>query len=281
MNSSRAVASNLPNHERKRIAMSSLSKAESNRDLANREDVSRQFVHRQKKMAMKAIDEAFSGKDDDVLFYLPVTQAWLNQLVLALVLICHSSFRGVKELLRDLFDVPVSIGTIHNRIQFAAEQAAIINRSQNLSAIRVGLLDEIFQGSMPVLACIDASSTFCLPLKAVKHRDGETWALHLREAKAQGFAPDFTVADGGTGLRAGQKLAYENTLCHGDIFHPIQALVHFGLEKRQWYDTASIFTEHSRCQTSTMPTAVIISRRCRSRCKTGRNMKPDYVDVAA
>ena len=42
---------------------------------------------------------------DDVLFYLPVTKAWLRQLVLGLVLICHSSTRGVVELLGDLFDV--------------------------------------------------------------------------------------------------------------------------------------------------------------------------------
>ena len=43
-------------------------------------------------------------KADEVLFHLPVTKAWLRQLVLALVLICHSSYRGVVELLRDLFD---------------------------------------------------------------------------------------------------------------------------------------------------------------------------------
>jgi len=50
---------------------------------------------------------------------------------------------GVVELLRDLFDLPISVGTIHNRLQVAAEQAAAINQSQNLSAIDVGLHDEI------------------------------------------------------------------------------------------------------------------------------------------
>jgi hypothetical protein len=44
------------------------------------------------------------------------------------------------ELLRDLFDFPISVGTIHNRLQFAADKATAINRSQDLSAIRVGLL---------------------------------------------------------------------------------------------------------------------------------------------
>lgn len=36
---------------------------------------------------------------------------------------------------------------------------------------------------------------------------------------AQGFQPDFTIADAGTGLRAGQKEVLPDTPCHGDIFH--------------------------------------------------------------
>jgi len=57
---------------------------------------------------------------------------------------------SVVELLRDLFDLPISVGTIHNRLQSAADKAAAINLT-DLSAIRVGLQDEIFQGSQPVL----------------------------------------------------------------------------------------------------------------------------------
>ncbi|MDM5182185.1 hypothetical protein PO883_33995 [Massilia sp. DJPM01] len=89
-------------------------------------------------------DVAFAANDEGVLFNLPVTQGWLDQLVLSLTLICRSSCRGVKELLRDMFDLPVSIGTIHNRLQSAAAKAATINRAQDLSNICVGLQDEIF-----------------------------------------------------------------------------------------------------------------------------------------
>ncbi|MFK8183902.1 MAG: hypothetical protein AB8B99_11055 [Phormidesmis sp.] len=35
----------------------------------------------------------------------------------------------------------------------------------------------------------------------------------------QGFAPDYTIADGGSGLRAGQKAAMPEIPCHGDVFH--------------------------------------------------------------
>jgi hypothetical protein len=143
----------------------------------------------------------------------------LNQLTLALILICRSSYRGAEELLRDLFDTSISVGAIHNRLRCAAGQAATINRSQNLSAIRVGLLDEIFQGSTPVLAGVDAASTYCYLLADAEHRDADTWGVHLLDAHAQGFDPDHTIADAGQGLRAGQKAALSDTPCHGVVFH--------------------------------------------------------------
>lgn len=142
-----------------------------------------------------------------------------DQLVLSLTPICRSSCRGVKELLRDMFDLPVSIGTIHNRLQRAAAKAATINRAQDLSSIRVGLHDEIFQGAMPVLAGVDAASTYCYLLASAEHRDADTWAVHLLDACVQGFAPDHSIADAGQGLRAGQKIAMNDTPCHGDVFH--------------------------------------------------------------
>jgi len=133
MSSSPSVAASLSNYARKSLAILSLSKAEPVARLAGREGVSRQFVYRQKQKAAEALDEAFAAKSDDVIFHLPVTEAWLNQLTLALILICRSSFRGVKELLRDLFNIPISVGTIHNRLRSAAAQACAINRSQNLA----------------------------------------------------------------------------------------------------------------------------------------------------
>ena len=79
---------------------------------------------------------------------MPITKIWLFQLILALILICHCSYRGVVELLRDVFDLPISVRTIHNRLQSAADKATGINLTQDLSAIRVGLHDEIFQPTL-------------------------------------------------------------------------------------------------------------------------------------
>ncbi|WP_199203104.1 hypothetical protein [Paraburkholderia madseniana] len=97
--------------------------------------------------------------------------------------------------------------------------SGVLNRAQDLSGIRVGLHDEIFQGARPVLAGVDAGSTYCYLLAAEAHRDGDTWGVHLLEAAQQGLAPDYTIADAGRGLRAGQKAAWGDTPCHGDVFH--------------------------------------------------------------
>ena len=156
---------------------------------------------------------------EEVLFYLPVTKSWIRQLVLALVLICHSSFRGVVELLGDVFDYPISLGTVHNIVHSVVAQAQRINQQYDLSTINIGLHDEIFQASDPVLVGVDATSTFCYLLSLEDHRDAETWGIRLLELVDRGFAPTATVADGGSGLRAGQKLALPEVPCRGDHFH--------------------------------------------------------------
>ena len=189
--------------------------------LASENNVSRKFLHQQMDKARGALNDAFAptAVNDEVLFNLPVTKAWLNQLTLSLTLICHSSYRGVVELMRDMLGVSISEGTIHNLHQVASERSGVINRAQDLSAIEQALLDELFHCNQPVLAGIDARSTYCFLLAAEAQRDAETWAIHLLYARDQGFNPDYTIADQGTGLRAGQKLVWDDKPCHGDVFH--------------------------------------------------------------
>ncbi len=109
-----SVAASLPSSSRKSLAIKVLSKTEPISHLGARMGVSRKFLYQQKHKANKALAQAFTDSKDDqkVLFYLPVTEAWLFQLILALILICHSSYRGVVELLRDLFDYRLGVGTI-------------------------------------------------------------------------------------------------------------------------------------------------------------------------
>jgi hypothetical protein len=211
--------------ERRQLALEAVAETATVSHLARRHAVSRKFVCRQAAKAEEALDAAFAPADPDdqrVLFQLPVTKPWLRQLILGLTLICHSSLRGVVELLGDVFDYPISVGTVHNVLQAAVAQARACNKQQDLAGVRIGAHDEIFQSSRPVLVGIDADSTYCYLLSLEDHRDAETWGVRLLELQAQGFQPEATIADAGKGIRAGQALAMPEVPCRGDVFHALQ-----------------------------------------------------------
>lgn len=229
-------AAQLGPEERKRLSLQVLARTEPVTSLSAKNGVSRKFLYHQAEKAEEALDEAFAPSlaDDEVLFYFPVTKKWIRQFVLALVLICHSSFRGVMELLRDLFDYPISLGSVHNIVKEATEKAREINGAQELSQVRVGAHDEIFQARKPVLVGADVESTYCYLLVLEDHRDEDTWGVHILDLADQGLNPNYTIADAGRGLRAGQRAALPHVPCHGDVFHAERDFGHlaFYLENR-------------------------------------------------
>ncbi len=161
MKSSVCVASGLSSSYRQQLAIKVISKQEPVSHIARNEKVSRKFIYQQKDIAQKSLNQAFKKKDKDeeVLYNLPVTKTWIFQLILGLIFICRSSYRGVVELLRDVFDYPISIGTVHNRVKEAVPRATKINKSANLSPIKVASLDEIFHSNRPILTGVDNESS--------------------------------------------------------------------------------------------------------------------------
>lgn len=152
--------------------------------LANQQHVSRKFVYQQLHHAHHAIDQTFNPADADPpqpLFWLPVSKPWLRQLVLGLTLICHSSLRGVQELLDDLFDYRLSLGSVHNILHQAVGTARRLNAQQDLAAVGIGAHDEIFQAGQPVLVGADVASTYCYLLSVEEHGDADTWGVRLLE----------------------------------------------------------------------------------------------------
>jgi hypothetical protein len=220
------TAKTLGPSERLTLGVQALAGHQTITGLADDADVSRKFVYQQRDRAQAALDDAFAPTtaDDQVLFHLPITKNWLKQAALALTLICHSSYRGVHEFYRDLLHVHMAPSTVHNIVHDAIDKARPHNRKQNLANVRIAGLDEIFQNRQPVLVGADIHSTYCFLLSAEDQRDGDTWALRLLECQDRGFAPDATIADFGTGIRAGQKRALPGTPCRGDIFHARQEL---------------------------------------------------------
>ncbi len=214
----------LPPGQRQHLALQALAGTQPIAHLAAQHRVSRKFVYQQASAAQQALRDAFDPRPDDdrPLFHLPVTHAWLRQLALGLVLICHSPLRGVTELFRDLLDYPISLGAVHDIVHSAVPGARRHNDRHDLSAVRIGAHDEIFQARQPVLVGCDVDSTYCYLLSQEAGRDGDTWAVRLLELADRGLAPEATVADGGSGLRAGQALAWPAVPCRGDVFHALR-----------------------------------------------------------
>jgi hypothetical protein len=220
-------ANHLDPQQRQRLALDALAGTLPIRHLADEHDVSRKFVYQQTDKAQQALDHAFLLEPDDdqrVLFTLPVTKALLRQIVLGLILICHSSFRGVVEFLRDLFDFRLSVGTVANIVGSAVANARAHNDRQDLSKVAFGAHDEIFQTDQPVLVGVDVETTYCYLLSQEEHRDADTWGVRLLQLAARGFHPQATIADAAGGLRAGQEQALPDVPCWGDVFHPLRDL---------------------------------------------------------
>ena len=225
--------------QRQQLAVAALAAARPVSQLAADFQVSRQFVYRQADQAERALAEAFAPDlpaDGAVLFDLPVTEVWLRRFIVALLLVCHSSYRGVYEVLRDLFPCERSLGYIHAVAHAAMDQARVRNGQQDLSGVGIGAHDEIFQAHQPVLVGVDVASTYCYLLSPEEQRDGVTWGVRLLELQPRGFAPRAIIGDGGSGLRAGQDLALPGVPRRGDVFHVVQqvTLLVTSLENRAY-----------------------------------------------
>lgn len=209
---------------RLRIAIEALAGKAPISQLSREHSISRKFVYAQKDKASQILKEAFvntTSKDSEVLFHIPVTKKWLEQVVLSLILDCHSSYGGVIEFFQNILNHDICKGTIFNIARNAATKAVDINQEQDLSAIKVGAHDEIFQRGKPVLVGCDVRSTYIYLLSLEEHRDADTWGTRLLELTDRGMQLNHTIADGGSGLRSGQKEAWPDVPCWGDVFHPL------------------------------------------------------------
>jgi len=210
--------------QRRNLSVQAIRRTEPVTSLAQQHQVSRKFVYQQLAKATTAIDQAFQPadpKDQKVLFYLPITKDWIHQFVLSSILICRSSFRGVLDILDAMFDYhDMSLGTVHNIVQQAVVSARMVNDSEDLSGIRIGDHDEIYQANRPVLVGMDHRSTYCYLLAVEDSCDETTWGVHLLDLSDRGLDLERTIADGGNALRAGQKAAWGDAVpCDGDVFH--------------------------------------------------------------
>lgn len=192
--------------------------------LAKNHRCSRTTVHAQKRRALDAAANAFSETDEEVLFTIAVTKSLIRTMVVALRLVCGSSYRGIMFFLDSVFGHSISLGSVFNILDVASDKAESINGSYALNAIRNSAADELFHRNRPVLSIVDIESRFCALLVKADDRDHESWAIHLLYLQERGYAPDTTIIDGGKGLTKGHALTLPKTTLRLDHFHFIRDL---------------------------------------------------------
>ena len=102
MSQNSSVAASLKPEQRKQLFLDMQSSAQTITAIANREGVSRKFLYQQQQKGNEALELGFNKpkEESDILYWIPVTKKWIFQVILALIFICHSSYRGVVEFLR-------------------------------------------------------------------------------------------------------------------------------------------------------------------------------------
>ena len=214
--------SRLSAEERKAIAIESINFSNIT-EIAKNNQVSRNTVYAQKRKAYQAIDDEFDHSgSEDVQFNFPVTAVLIEQIVLALGLICKSSYRDITQFMKDIFDYSISIGSIFNILNQSAAKAIQINEGYDLSVIKQSAADEIFHRNKPVLAVVDIPSRFCAKLSKEDRRDSDSWEITLMDMTDKGFQPESTIIDQAAGLAKACENQLPNTNIHYDHFHLIR-----------------------------------------------------------
>lgn len=220
-----SAAQSLSGAARQSIAVSAI-KGVGVTDIAKIQNVSRQFVYKQKDKALEGIKDQFSAapkEKEKVLYYVPVTKSYIRMMVILLLFCCRSSYRGVCECLKLGLGYDISPATVHNILASVVPTAKAINDSYDLSLIKSATNDEWFMNNQPVLTGVDIPSRFCYLLQPDQQRDGDTWAIRLMELQDKGFAPDDVILDFGKGINNGHQQVFgETAKLLNDQFHSIR-----------------------------------------------------------
>lgn len=177
-----------------------------------------------KERALQAAANAFEDAGDETLFTVPVTKAFIRKMVVGLFCICDSSYRGVMFFLENIFDYPISLGSVFNILDAEADKATSMNGTYDLSLIKSSAGDEMFHRNQPILSIVDIESRFCALLAKANDRDHVTWGIHLLDLQARGYAPVVSIVDSAKGLIKGHADILPKTILRHDHFHFIRDL---------------------------------------------------------
>lgn len=148
-----------------------------------------------------------------------VTEKLIKRSIISSALDGRAPIEGIQRMLETNFGVHVSIGEISNVIKEASKQAAIFDDQIDLSKIKIGANDEIFQGDRPVLTGIDLKSTYIYLLEEASNRTADTWEIYMEDRKEKGLNLEETINDGAMALMLGVSNVFKGIEIQLDVFH--------------------------------------------------------------
>lgn len=180
--------------------------------------ISREYVYQQKSKISQ-----YATRLDEIEPEVPVLKLDkrnIDRIILSLTLDCQSPNDGIVRFFENAICVEtVSAGRVSAVIAEATARARDFDDSIDLSRIRQGANDEIFQCGIPILTGIDPESTYTYLLEEASDRSAETWAIYLDDRKDHGLNLETSINDGGTGLMAGIPQVYPDLEIQADTFH--------------------------------------------------------------
>lgn len=206
-----------------------------NSELAKALNISRQTIYNDKKNARKFEKDICLLKEcakkvnpSNLIQY---TKTLRDKLILSCALYGNCSIDACQSLLKAVMNKHISTGSIHNILERAGKFAKECNDSENLSEIKQGVHDEIYEGDQPILTGIDAQSTYTYLMAITGDRTADSWQLvmdHLRDNNQLNL--DVSISDNGNGMRSGIPRTFPNIEFQLDIFHLFKE-IRFNLTK--------------------------------------------------
>ena len=151
----------IPSQTKLEIGLQAISRNQPIVDIAQRYDCSRTTVYKQREKIIQAANKAYESKNNEILFYIPVTKEFIQKIVVGLFLICKSGYRDIIFFLKDIINYDLSLGSVFNILDESADKAILLNQSYDLSKITVSAADEVFHRDKPILTTVDIDSRFC------------------------------------------------------------------------------------------------------------------------
>lgn len=209
-----------------------------------RDNASR-FLHDMQENSLEALN-LFYEKFFPGTRLIAADEPFYEKMVISLALDGFASEEGIQRFLEANFQKHLSIGKISGILSRAADRAAEFDGSIDLSGIRQGANDEIFQCGIPVLTGVDAVSTYAYLLLQAGDRSAQTWQDAMEACKARGLNLDVSISDFGAGLLSGIPRAFPDACIQPDLFHWMMELgKEVSSQERKAY---ALLSEYYRCE---------------------------------